>query len=284
MSQAELPVETIENAVSFLREDTPSLAACSLTCRALLLVSRIYLWDEVVLPFELDGSHSARTRKFLAVLDKTHAIAAYIRSVVVCPRPEFDYIDGPKFAKAAWDTLIARLPAVRSLRLRDCLLPNLCQLVSLICDRPTLEALILDNVGIIPYGFSTWPRSLAQPAATAAGGYSSRYALRTLSVFGNGVSVEELSRLALLLERSTDVLSLEVLDLCCHMAPSKKPNRPDNFPGIPSYGPSLRHFGISLRDTMAQQVNDIDPEGRECFLPFLRLSQRPTIRRVVDDF
>lgn len=277
-----LPVETIEHAVSFLRGDIPSLAACSLTCRALLPVSRIYLWDEVVLPFELDGSHSARTKRFLDVLDKNHAIAAYIRSVVVCPRPEFDYIDGPKFAKAAWDTLSARLPAVRSLRLRDCLLPNLCQLVSLICDRPTLEALILDNVGIIPYGFSTWLRSLARPTAPVAGGQASRYALRTLSVFGNGISVEELSGLARLLERSTEVLSLEVLDLCCHMARPQDPHRPENFPEIPSYGPSLRHFGISLRDTMAQQVNDIDPEGRECFLPFFRPSWRPVIRRVAD--
>ncbi|OJT04272.1 hypothetical protein TRAPUB_5006 [Trametes pubescens] len=264
-----LPVETIEHAISLLRGDIPSLAACSLTCHALLPISRVHLWHEVVLPIELDayGSHSARVEAFIRIMNRNRNIAAYIRSVVVCPSPGYSYMDGIEFDGVTWATLGAQLPAIRSLRLRDILLLDLAELVPIIRDRPTLEALILDNVGMMSDdNYSFWPPSLAQPAtgAAAVGGQPSRWALRTLSVFGNAIPMKELSRLVLFLEQSTEVMSLEALDICCAMAPPEEsPRRPVVWPGIPSFGASLRHFGITFRDTKPQARIAVDPVGRE---------------------
>lgn len=266
-----LPVETIEHAFSFLRGDIPSLAACSLTCHALLPISRVHLWHEVVLPVELDsyGRHSERTEAFIRILNSNRNVAAYIRSVVVCPPPDYSYLDGIEFDGTMWAALSAQLPAIRSLCLRDILLSDLSELVPLIRDRPTLETLVLDNVGTMPDNYSSWPASLAQPAARAAavGGQPSRWALRTLSVLGNAIPIKDLSRLVLFLEQSTEVMSLEALDICCPMAPFEESlRRPVVWPGILSFGASLRHFGITFRDTKPQARIAIDPVGRECFL------------------
>lgn len=273
-----LPVETVERAVSFLRGGAPSLAACSLTCHSLLPVSRIHLWHEVVFPIELDthncNSRSTRTEAFIRMLNLNRNIAPYLRWVVVCPPPGYSYIDGIEFDGTTWAMLGAQLSAIRSLRLCDLLLLDLTgELIPNIRDRPPLEALVLKNVGTMLDNCSSLPASLVEPTARAAavGEESLRWGLRKLSVLGNIIAIKEISRLVLFLEQSAEVEFRKVLDICRVMAPSEEsPKRPVVLPGIPAFGESLRHFGITFRDTKPQVRIAIDPVGRECFLGYPR--------------
>ncbi|KAL1942938.1 hypothetical protein VTO73DRAFT_4609 [Trametes versicolor] len=274
-----LPVETVERAVSFLRGGAPSLAACSLTCHSLLPVSSIHLWHEVTWPVELDthnrDSRSTRAEAFIRILNRNRNIAPYLRWVVVCPPPGYSYIDGIEFDGTTWAMLGAQLSAIRSLQLCDLLLLDLTgELVPNIRDRPPLEALVLNNVGTMLDNCSSLPASLVEPTARAAavGEESLRWGLRKLSVLGNIITIKELSRLVLFLEQSAEVESLRVLDICRAMAPlDETPRGCVVFPGIPAFGESLRHFGITFRDTKPQARIAIDPEGRECFPDTLAL-------------
>lgn len=261
MSTPPIPLETIEHSIGFLRGDIPSLAACSLTCHALLPISRVQLWHEVVLPVQSDGSHSSRTETFIGVLNRNPAIAPYVRSLVLHPRESLNSRNVP-FNRTALATLGARLPALRSLRLRRLVMEYLYEVVMLIRDLPNLEALYLDHVSLAGIGLPTeWPQERVTPAVDAGDGPAPVWALRTLSLFGGAIHGGEIARLADFLERAREFLpGLNSLDFGCPMLPSGAGGAAI-APGIPSFGPSLRHFGTmfcDIEDDMSLAV-----EGRE---------------------
>lgn len=256
-----IPLETIEHSIGFLRGDIPSLAACSLTCRALLPISRVQLWHEVVLPVQSDGSHSSRTETFIGVLNRNPAIAPYVRSLVLHPR-ESPGIANVFFNRTALATLSARLPALRSLRLRRLAMESLYEVVTLIRDLPNLEALDLDTVSLAGTGLPMeWPQDRVTPTAEAGDGPAPVWALRTLSLFGGAIHGGEIARLADFLEQAREFLpGLNSLDFGCPMLPSGAGGAAV-APGVPSFGPSLRHFGTifcDIEDDMSLSV-----EGRE---------------------
>ncbi|OJT12913.1 hypothetical protein TRAPUB_10544 [Trametes pubescens] len=261
-----IPVETIEHAISFLRGDIPSLAACSLTCRALLPISRVQLWHEVLLPVQSDGSHSSRTETFIGVLNRNPAIAPYVRSLVLHPRESLGNRAVP-FNRAALNTLSPRLPALCSLRLRCLSMQCLYEVVTLIRDLPTLEALYLENVNLGGTDWARgWPRQHVPPAAGAVGGPPPVWALRTLSLSGGATPGAEVARLAHFLEWARDseyLPMLESLDFCSTLlSPDPSGTGGDMIaPGIPSFGSSLRHFGTVLWDVEVDM--SVSVEGRE---------------------
>ncbi|EIW58860.1 uncharacterized protein TRAVEDRAFT_48002 [Trametes versicolor FP-101664 SS1] len=256
-----IPLETIEHSIGFLRGDIPSLAACSLTCHALLPISRVQLWHEVVLPVQSDGSHSSRTETFIGVLNRNPAIAPYVRSLVLHPR-ESPGIQNVFFNRTALVTLSARLPAFRSLRLRRLAMESLYEVVTLIRDLPHLETLDLDTVSLARMGLpAEWPQERVTPTGGAGDGPPPVWALRTLSLFGGAIHGGEIARLADFLERAREFLpGLNSVDFGCPMLPSGAGGAAV-APGIPSFGPSLRHFGTifcDIEDDMSLSV-----EGRE---------------------
>ncbi len=260
-----IPVETIEHAISFLRGDIPSLAACSLTCRALLPISRVQLWHEVVLPVQSDGSHSSRTETFIGVLNRNPAIAPYVRSLVLHPRESLGNRAVP-FNRAALNTLSPRLPALCSLRLRCLSMQCLYEVVTLIRDLPTLEALYLENVNLAGTDWARgWPRQHVPPAAGAVGGPPPVWSLRTLSLSEGATPGAEVARLAYFLEWARDseyLPMLESLDFCSTLlSPDPSGTGGDMIaPGIPSFGSSLRHFGTVLWDVEVDM--SVSVEGR----------------------
>lgn len=257
-----IPVETTEHIISFLRGDIPSLAACSLTCHALLSISRVQLWHEVVLSVQSNGSHSSRAETFIGVLDRSPAIAPYVRSLVLHPEATKNTRRNAPFKRAALATLSARLPALRSLRVRDLVLQSLYEVVLIIRDSPTLEAILLDNVDQLESGRGWqigWPQQHVPPAP------GQMWKLRTLSLTGGFMHGMEIAQLANYLEWAKEYLSgLDSLDFSCPLMPSGAGGAM-LAPGIPSFGPSLRHFGTLLFDL--ESSTSICTEGRESSYP-----------------
>ncbi|OJT04262.1 hypothetical protein TRAPUB_4996 [Trametes pubescens] len=223
-------------------------------------ISRVQLWHEVVLPVQSDGSHSSRTETFIGILDDNPAIAPYVRSLVLHPGEPLvgNWEVNVPFKRAAFATLSARLPALRFLRLRDLVMPCLYEVVIFVRDLPTLEALYLDNVHQPETGLDGemgWPQQHVPPAA------GSIWKLRTLSLSGGAMHGAEVIRLANFLVWAREYLpALDSLDFCCYMM-SSDAGGTMVAPGIPSFGPSLLHFGTLLYDLETDMI--ICAEGRE---------------------
>ncbi|OJT04263.1 hypothetical protein TRAPUB_4997 [Trametes pubescens] len=246
-----LPVETFEHIISSLAGDLPSLAACSLICHGLLPIARTWLWQEVTLPLNQDEACCQRTDAFLCLLDNP-AIAHCIRSLILHPRKSVHVGEGVPFDRVTWNILSARLPALRSLRLRILVIGSLYEVVEVIRDRSTLEALYLEDVDLLESHrkVPAWPQP---PTRTHSEGAVDEpllplCALRTLSIVGGDIFTLEVVQLALFLEQAKGYMPrLESLDLCCATPHNfARDNRPQTGPGIPSYGASLRHFGITF--------------------------------------
>ncbi|EIW58856.1 uncharacterized protein TRAVEDRAFT_20734 [Trametes versicolor FP-101664 SS1] len=248
-----VPVETIEHTISFLRGDIPSLAACSLTCHALLPISRVHLWHEIVLPVKSDGSHSTRTETFLDLLDCDSAIALYVRSLGLRPENAGCSHGEVSFNRAALDALSARLPALLSLRLHFLVIPSLYDIMILLRDLPALETLCLHSVSLggdnwLSRRVPAWPEQPVLEPVAVGGQPPSPWALRTLSLIGGSINGEEVTQLALFLERSRSFMpKLDWIDFCCAMLPTG-PGVDAVLPEVPRFVPSLRHFGITLSD------------------------------------
>ncbi|KAL1942973.1 hypothetical protein VTO73DRAFT_4644 [Trametes versicolor] len=247
-----IPVELIEHAISFLRGNTPSLAACSLTCRALLPISRVQLWHKVELSVQSDGLYSLRTEAFKNVITSNPDIASYVDSLVILPTEPSSSRNVPSNGEALI-TLCTRLPALRSLRLRRLSIQYLYDVVPLIRDLPNLESLYLDRVSPAGAGSQLgWLQQYVQtPNVGPVGGSPPVWGLRKLSITGGAtIRSAEVTRLAHFLEWAKDselLPRLETLNFCSPVLPSVARGGPA-APGIPSFAPSLRHFGILLCD------------------------------------
>lgn len=248
-----LPVETIEHIFNFLADDPSSLFVCASTCHGLVPIARTWLWQEVALPLDQYGAcRHQRSKAFLGLLDSNPAIAHYIRSLILHPGKCARVGKGVPFDRATWDILSARLPALRSLRLRILRMVYLYEVVELLRDQPTLEALYLEDVDLTvasQWKVLVWPQSPTQISETAVDEpLLSSCTLRTLSIVGGEMTGEEVVRLALFLEQAKrDLPRLDSLDFCCAMPHNfARYDRPQPGPGIPSYGASLRHFGVTF--------------------------------------
>lgn len=260
-----VPVETIEHTISFLHGDIPSLAACSLTCHALLPISRIHLWHKIVLPVKSDGSHSTRTETFLGLLDCDSTIAPYVRSLGLHPENAGCSHGEVSFNRAALDALSARLPALLSLHLHFLVIPSLYDIMILLRDLPSLDTLCLHSVSLggdnwLSRRVPAWPEQPVLEPVAVGGQPPSPWVLRTLSLIGGSINGEEVTQLALFLERSRSFMpKLDWIDFCCAMLPTG-PGVDAVLPEVPRFVPSLRHFGITLSDL---HYDGISVQGRK---------------------
>lgn len=244
-----LPVENIEHIFNFLADDPSSLSVCASTCHGLVPIARTWLWQEVALPLDQDGACCQRTKAFLGLLDIDPTIVLYIGSLILHPEEYAHAGENVPFDKMTWDIISVRLPTLRSLRLRSLRMVYLYEVVELIRDRPTLEALYLEDVDLGEFRVKVlvWPH-LSESAVDKP--LLPLCALRTLSIVGGDMSGEEAVRLALFLEQAKGYMPrLDSLDLCCVMPHDfGRFRRPQAGPGIPLYGASLRHFGITFTE------------------------------------
>ncbi|KAI0628190.1 hypothetical protein C8Q77DRAFT_1162360 [Trametes polyzona] len=278
MPTTTLPVEIIEHIIGLLsarRGRGRSLGACTLICHALLPAARAALWRDVALSFHLDGSLSTLTTAFLKVLDANPHISFYVRSLTLQPvtlNPHCDEADELDFGnhyvtwdRAVWDLLRARLPALRTLQLRNVDAPGLYDFLALVQDYPTLEALHLDGVHCTgdyttaraSKGARPWPKWLVSPRSGAVDEPMQRSSLRALSVHRGMIPEADFVWLVKLLELWTpNYVSLQSLDLRYHRI-----ERWDALPSTPAFAPSLRSYGIAFGDV----VNDdmVLSEGRD---------------------
>lgn len=264
-----LPVEVLDHAVGLLDGDVLSLGACSLTCRGLLPLCRARLWRHVKLFVgDITLLQVPWTTAFLDLLDNDPAIRPFVRSLVLTQYPQ-QYRTGRspllQEDRVSWRALADRLPCLRSLRLQEFRVPCLYDIISIAGDLPTVEVLYVKTVRVDVSTHREWTSARALPASSSASGSQGRrWGLRTLSFEDALVPCEELAELVSFLERSTDYISLDALDLHWWVRPDGSEANPRwsaRWPQVPSFGGTLSHFGVTFNDIGSG--DSIIPEGRE---------------------
>ncbi|KAI0681831.1 hypothetical protein C8Q76DRAFT_699404 [Earliella scabrosa] len=136
-----LPVEVIEHAVGFLRDDVYALSNCALTCSSLLTTCRVLIWSDITLPV-MGGdqfSRHPRVDRFLDLLHTNPDLAQHIRSLTLeWTRNELD--------KPFWDTVVVwlQLPRLRQLTFRGIAFDSFASLLQA-CRALPLETLVIEQ-------------------------------------------------------------------------------------------------------------------------------------------
>ncbi|KAI0657898.1 hypothetical protein C8Q70DRAFT_247397 [Cubamyces menziesii] len=257
-----LPVEVIEHALTFLQDNLPALARCSLVCRGFLHTCRSLVWRDVDLNF---GSFKLRDRlaKLSEVLVLHPDLGYLVRCFTIsCARRSELSVEGAI-------RLCRLFPSLRSLRLFGVDYDSLPMLFRLIRSVPTLEALYLFNIrdhGIdssVPLLLPCLPSLpyITLPLESGLGRHnaSPQTSLKVLSIVGrrrtrHGVFQDITS---LLKSSGLETSHLRSLNL-------RVSSRLESIPGVQvpsSCASHLTHFGIAVRDLITNST--IDRLGRE---------------------
>ncbi|KAF8530692.1 hypothetical protein JB92DRAFT_2782395, partial [Gautieria morchelliformis] len=103
-----LPGELIDQVIDHLHDDSPSLRACCITCRAWVPSSRFHIFHDIVLP-------AKRADALALILETSPHIAPLVRSLAIInpwPDAKYNYLD------AVIPAIAPKLTRLKTLRLR----------------------------------------------------------------------------------------------------------------------------------------------------------------------
>ncbi|KAI0351837.1 hypothetical protein OH77DRAFT_833985 [Trametes cingulata] len=241
-----LPVETIERIISFL--DVPTLRACALTCHALLPAARTHLWRALALPMNYLGAHHPHSAALLKMLKDAPHLPPYVRALALNTRAVTAlHAAGPAWHRHDFRPLVARFPNLRALTL--CNFAGrarvVCEMLALARGVPRLEELRLENMRV----------NEQEDPEVAVHGFDARldeagpkaWQLKRLAVVGGYVPPAVLVWLVSFLERPAEETGVAIESLDLRSGRSAADALPAVWPGVPSFAPSLKHFGIALK-------------------------------------
>ena len=235
-----LPVEVIERVVDCLEDDTHTLAACSLTCRALLPITRKNIWSSVHIPVLHDSQPKThRLAGFLALLDSNPDLQQYMRSLTW----KWASSGGPVPSWSGFKRyrLWERLFNVRTLKFDRIAFFVIDPILELCRMFPHLEHLVLNNVSTVAITMMHIPTQ-DQPAHQTT-------KLKRLSILG-AMSPRQTSALAeaLLVEHLHS--SLEILDFRCNVYLSARHDPPSSAKALQlllaELAPQLRTCAVPI--------------------------------------